>query len=209
MNMSPDPYPAVRQFEYPSVSEENIGPLGVSVNAPCDDLLRQHERKAHEEGLQEGYKRARAEFETALARERKAVAECIREFDRERQQYRDRVETEVVQLALGIARKVLQREAQIDPLLLAGAVHVALNRLPKCELRLRVSPAMAESWRAYLAKLPELPCRPEVFGDSSLQGETCVLESSLGTAEFGLERQLHEIESGLLQLLASSPETRA
>ncbi len=34
----------------------------------------------------------------------------------------------MVRLALAIARKVLHREAQMDPLLLAGVVRVALDR---------------------------------------------------------------------------------
>jgi len=37
------------------------------------------------------------------------------------------VEHEVVKLALAVAARILRREAQMDPLLLTGAVRVALD----------------------------------------------------------------------------------
>ena len=51
------------------------------------------------------------------------------QFTRDRASYFQKVEGEVVQLALGIARKILHREAQLDPLLLAGIVRVALEKI--------------------------------------------------------------------------------
>ena len=46
-----------------------------------------------------------------------------------------------MQLALSIARKILHREAQLDPLLLAGIVRVALEKIDGAtEVVLRVHP---------------------------------------------------------------------
>jgi flagellar assembly protein FliH len=129
---------------------------------------------------------------------------AINEFTTERRRYREKVEAEVVQLALSIARKVLQREAQLDPLLLAGAVRVGLDRLPKEAVVLRVPPATANSWKAFFAKQHELACPPEIVLDPALNGESCVLESRLGSMELGVETQLTAIERGLSELLGPS-----
>ena len=55
-----------------------------------------------------------------------------------------------MQLALAIARKILHREAQIDPLLLTGLVHVALEKLGAgTRVRLRANPADIHFWNEY------------------------------------------------------------
>ena len=47
-----------------------------------------------------------------------------------------------MQLALAIARKILHREAQVDPLLLAGMVRVALEKIEShTKVSVRVHPA--------------------------------------------------------------------
>jgi sulfur carrier protein ThiS len=50
---------------------------------------------------------------------------------------------------------------------------------------------------------------PEVVDDPSLPLERCVLETSLGQTELGVEPQLKEIERGLLDLLAKRPTEKA
>jgi hypothetical protein len=53
-----------------------------------------------------------------------------------------------VQLALSIARKVLHREAQVDPLLLMGIVRVALERIEGATgVTLAVHPEQVPEWR--------------------------------------------------------------
>ena len=96
-----------------------------------------------ERGSEEG---RRAEHEaqapTAAAeteRHRRQTAELVENFARERDHYLQAVEQEVVRLALAVAARILRREAQMDPLLLTGAVRVALGQLAATsEIRLRV-----------------------------------------------------------------------
>jgi flagellar biosynthesis/type III secretory pathway protein FliH len=56
-----------------------------------------------------------AEFEKKLAAEKQALVQTVREFARERETYFQRVEAEVVGLAVAIARKILHREARLTP----------------------------------------------------------------------------------------------
>ena len=84
---------------------------------------------AREQGFRQGEAEARAAAERAVNEQRQAVSSALKEFAHQRADYFRRVESEVVRLALAIARKVLHREAQLDPLLLTGVVRVALDQM--------------------------------------------------------------------------------
>lgn len=162
--------------------------------------------KAREAGRQEGESRVRAACEQQVAQEREAVRLALHDFAAERAAYYQRVEAEVVQLALSIARKILYREAQVDPLLLAGIVRVALEKIEAgAGVTVRVHPQRAAEWRAFFAGHVEAQQVPEVVEDAAIADDRCILQSTLGTTELGLEVQLKEIERGLLDLMAQRP----
>lgn len=163
-------------------------------------------RAAWEEGYREGQARTRAELEAGWAKEREPLAETIRQFTTAREEYFRRVESEVVSLALAIVRKILHREAQIDPLLMTGLVRVALERIGASQtLHLRVHPDQVRAWQNYFAQQADLPHAPELIGDASLTHNQCRLESELGTTDIHLESQLKEIEQGLFDLMSQKP----
>src|SRR5438874_11142058 len=87
------------------------------------------QRQAFEKGRQQGESQARAAAQNETVAERDKIRGAIEKFKDERAVYFSHIETDVVHLALAIARKILHREAQIDPLLLTGMVHVALEKL--------------------------------------------------------------------------------
>jgi flagellar assembly protein FliH len=91
------------------------------------------------------------------------AAELIESFAQERDRYLHAVEHEVVKLALAVAARILRREAQMDPLLLTGAVRVALGQLSgSTQVRLRVPAAELDLWTEAIALLPNLAVKPEV-----------------------------------------------
>ena len=107
---------------------------------------------------------------------------------------------------MAIARKVLHREAQMDPLLLAGVVRVALDQMQAgTRLTLRTSPGEVEAWRQFCAKDLEDRQGIEVVADTSLESHQCVLQAEAGSTEISLEGQLQEIESGFFDLLEAHP----
>lgn len=167
----------------------------------------EREAQARELGRKQGEIESRAKFEEQLARERSAVDKALADFLRDRAAYYQKIEEEAVRLALGIARKVLHREAQVDPLLLMGIVRVALERIEGAtSVALAVHPTQAEDWRRHLASRMEPGDAPEIVEDPALGPEQCQLRTSMGTAELGLEVQLKEIELGLMDLLAARPQ---
>jgi flagellar assembly protein FliH len=201
--------PAVRNFQYPSPPGD-LSEAAVAEGNPRalqQNMARELE-KARMEGLREGEGRAQRGFEQAINKEREAIASALRDFALERELYIARVEAEVVQLSLAIARKILHREAQLDPLILAGLVRVALSNLnDSSEVQVRVHPSQAQAWRELLARRKDASCSPEIVEDPAIQPTECTLLTKMGCTDLGLETQLKEIETGLFDLLAQRPRT--
>ena len=109
----------------------------------------------------------------------------------------------MVKLALAIAARVLHREAKIDPLLLAGVVRVALDKVAEDSAAvLRVSAASLEMWRGVFAGGAGAVT---LMGDERMEVGECVLETSVGRVELGVSAQLEEIEKGFFDLLQQRP----
>jgi len=144
----------------------------------------------------------RAALEQRLEQERTALAQALHAFDRQREEYFHQLEREMVQMALAIARKVLHREAQIDPLLLAGTVRVALDPLAAgTPVELVVPPSSLARWEEMLRRERPLANPPRVRSDAALEPSGCRLETDTGVTDLSWEFQLREIEQGFLDLL--------
>ena len=180
-----------------------------TTSAPASSAadVMQREAQCREEGRAQGLAESRAKFEEQLGKERAGVVKAIGDFSRERTAYYEKIEEEAVRLALSIARKILHREAQIDPLLLMGIARVALGKIEGATgVALLVHPQRAAEWRKFLAAHMEASDLPEVVEDPLLAPEQCVLRTSMGSADLSLEVQLKEIENGLMDLLAARPK---
>lgn len=178
-------------------------PAAIPADRPNESAATQG---AYERGLSEGEARAKDAYEKALAEARSQVSVALRQFTTQREQYFERVESDVVQLALSIARKILHRESQIDPLLLTGVVRVALEGISRdTEVRLRANPDEIRFWRDYFSHTEGIRPSPDLIGDPSLAAGHCVLETELGSTQISFETQLKEIEQGFLDLLGQRP----
>jgi flagellar assembly protein FliH len=209
-------------FSYPSAPAENPKEQGEDANrkriwsasvwtkAGLDPAsASQKEQQILQRGIEEGKAAARAGFEQAAARLHEEIGRALRDFEAERDSYFQRVEEQVVRLALAIVRKILHRESQVDPLLLTGIMRVALEQIDAgSKIKLRANPVDIEVWRGYFTQAGENIPKPELTADPNLERYRCILETELGTTEIGLETQLKEIEQGFLDLLAQRPGSR-
>lgn len=152
--------------------------------------------------------RLRQEYELKLQAARGPIASAIVTFETQRDDYYARVEAEIVQLALAIAAKILHREAQVDPMLVATLVRMAIEKMREgSSVTVRVGSGGAVRWKQYFSTQPNI-ARVEVAEDASLSDQDCVLETELGSANFGLDTQLKEVEQGFFDLMALRPATR-
>ena len=149
--------------------------------------------------------RLKTEYEARSAEEASKIRQALELFQVERKDYFSRVESDVVQLALAISTKILHREAQVDPMLVAALVRVAIDKLHDgSSVSVRVSPAEAGKWRAFLAN-PLNGSTIEIVEDAHLGAADCILETELGSANFSIDAQMKEVEQGFFDLLAQRP----
>jgi flagellar assembly protein FliH len=175
------------------------------IRADFEKRLADETRRSFEAGREKGRQEGRqAEREgqaatlTAEAQQRtRKAAELVETFAQERDRFLQAVEREVVELALAVAARILRREAQMDPLLLTGAVRVALGQLSRStQVKLRVPPAELDLWAEAIALLPNLALKPTVLAGEGMRLGDCVIETELGSVDLGIRSQLGEIERG-------------
>jgi flagellar assembly protein FliH len=210
----PMEYPAipVSTPEAASVAETAAAPNVEELEARIRDLERELDERtrsfalemqtARAEAMEAGRASERGRHADHLAAAERALTTALDGFVVERNRYLAQVEQEVVRLALAIAGHILHREALMDPLLLAGAVRVALGQLADTtEVRLKVPATEHAMWREMLELMPNLPLRPDVLADDGLTTGECLLETHLGSVDLGVRSQLAEIERGFFDLL--------
>jgi flagellar assembly protein FliH len=99
---------------------------------------------------------------------------------------------------------VLHREAKLDPLLLAGVVRIALEKVAEDSTTvLRVPVSEFEMWREVFLATGESSL--QIVGDERLGAGDCVINTNVGTVELGVDAQLQEIERGFFDLLQRRP----
>jgi flagellar assembly protein FliH len=145
------------------------------------------------------------EYELKLEAASASIATAILAFEKERGEYYRRVETEIIQLTLAIVAKLLHREAQDDPMLVATLVRMTIEKMREgSSVTVRVGLERASDWKEYFS-VHSKGARLEVVEDSTLGENDCLLETELGVANFGLDAQLKEVEQGFFDLLALRP----
>jgi flagellar biosynthesis/type III secretory pathway protein FliH len=234
MNLFRTPERSVTPFEFRMMSREDademrsgfdaqnggavVGVRGTRTANGADHAVREAGFRvsidaARQEGLLEGEREGRraagvemeAQVAARVSRERDQVAKAVDQFRGAKERYFMDVEQEVVKLALAIAARVLHREAHIDPLLLAGVVRVAMEKMAdRSGVVLRVAGADVAAWEGAFHAM-EASQRPRVAEDARLARGECVMETTMGTVELGVKVQLEEIEKGFFDLLNHRP----
>ncbi len=147
-----------------------------------------------------------AEAEAKIAEQIARTEAALESFQHEQKKYFSLAEAELVKLSLAIAARILHREAQVDPMLVAGLVRVAIEKLASgSTVTVRVAPEQSEYWRAYRAAASD-GLHVIVVEDLAMKCTECTLETELGSADFSLEAQLKEVERGFCDLLALRPQ---
>ena len=160
-------------------------------------------KEVWQDGYKQGLHAADQEQKVQLEKLTSQVSSALYSFGAERDRYFARVEREVVELSLAIAARILQREAQIDPLLLTGAVRVALSSLHEgAVVQLKVPTMHYALWTEAINKMKGIEVRPELIADDQLEAGNAVIETKLGNVDLGIGAQLKEVERGFFDLLA-------
>ncbi len=160
--------------------------------ARLEQDLVQARAAARAEGEAHGRQQAQAELQPVIQK----LAAAIHETAELRGRLREQAESDLVRLAIAIARKILGREITSDPEAIAGVVKASLDRLRGQELlRVRLHPdckaKVAESLSRFGAS------RAEVVGDPGCDRGSVIFETTRGNLDASIDTQLREIERGL------------
>lgn len=211
-------------FVYPNVNALSESTLVHPAAAPHSDTVATaleckcetategplQEQLGWQQGFREGREQAVRDFQQALVQERETLLAALEKFTAEKGRYFQEIEAEVVCLVLAIARRVLYRETQTDPLALRGLVRVALEKLSAGgDPRLHLHPSRMAAWQDFLSEERGFPSVPELVSDPSLEPNDCMLVTAVGSTDIGLEAQMKEIEQGLFDLFDRRPRMSA
>jgi flagellar assembly protein FliH len=173
-------------------------PTETAAQAAADEA-QQAAEAAYADGLAAGRAAAAAE----LVGGGEAFVKALDELNRFRAGLLDRYQGELLSLALGIARKVVQRELAEHPEhwlgMIREAVHHALDRE---KIRIRVGPVLhrflverLSTLRPMLDEVKEL----EIVEDTTLAESGCIIESQFGDLDLGIDSQIGAIRAALTQ----------
>jgi flagellar assembly protein FliH len=194
--------PPVEREPEPTPEPESVATVYIG---PTPEQLAHRIAEARAEAATEIAADMKVEMDRRLAEQAERIKDAIDKFTEERRSYFGRVESDVVHLALAIAGKILHREAQVDSLLIATLVSIAVNKLHDgSHVTVRVGAADVERWSEFFAN-PSNGSTVQVVQDTHLAAGDCILETDLGSANFGIEAQLKEVEQGFFDLLAQRP----
>lgn len=191
--------------EAPSAQASEAQSKQLSEEAVTAEIERAEERgriQGIQIGITQGREAASGEVRKEQERLTAQAAALLGSFSEARESCLHQLEQEAVRLALAIAARILRREAQTDPLLLIGAVRVALGQLSNStSVRLRVPAEDQAMWEESLTLMPGLAIRPKVIGDATMELGECRMETEIGSADLGLWAQLKTIEKGFFYRL--------
>jgi len=168
--------------------------------AATAEKIKLQVQAARSEALSEARRGFEMELETKLVEERKRLDRVRIEFARDRQRFFAAAESQVVKLALAVARKILHRDAVAGGLSLRATVKAALGRVQDgSSTVLRVPESEVEAWSAMF--LRGTAGKVEVMGDDQMVEGECVLETNVGRVELGQDAQMEEVERGFGELM--------
>jgi len=157
-------------------------------------------REAREAGRREGDAAARQAVAAETREVTVRLAASIQQLVELRPRLRLQAESDLVRLAVSIARRIVFRELNIDPEAVTALARVALDKLRMQEVtKVRVHPEHKAVIQEFLTK--NGVTHVEVTADQTQLRGSVVFETSRGNLDVSAETQLREIERGLTDRL--------
>jgi len=155
-------------------------------------------QRAFQAGFQLGAEETRADVESIA----ESFVKSLEELAEFRTRLRERYERQLLELALGVARKVVQHEIAERPAIWLAMIRAAVHRAVDRErILIRVPPALLgflnqalPELRTTLGDVKEL----EVVEDPGLPAGGCVIETKFGDVDIGLDTQFEAVQRALV-----------
>ncbi|MGE3909713.1 MAG: FliH/SctL family protein [Chloroflexota bacterium] len=118
------------------------------------------------------------------------------------------LEHDIVELVLGIAEKVVGREASLDPSIVVNVVRSALNEIHDAtEVRIRAHPddvaILEPRWQEMLPR--RVAERSELLGDDAVERGGVVVETQIGYVDSQVKTRLQQVVNTFQAVLDGEP----
>lgn len=182
-----------------SLSKSEPRPFAFPVFERTETELK---RKAYEEGFQKGYteglSQARGRIEKAMGR----LESILRELEDFRRRIFSRTEEEILELAIAVAKKVLQRELMSDRQLVLRTLREAIKKVTEGDtVKIYLSPDDIELVKEHRGEQLLEGVRGlsgvVLHADPGITPGGCFIETEFGHIDARLESQLEVIAQGL------------
>lgn len=168
----------------PAVDGDSTAALGVSPR-----VLEEFKRQARREGFNQGYREGKATGEKFMRQKAEAFERLMRVLSQPLADMDERVEQELVNLSVSIARQIIRREIKTSPDQIMAVVREALQVLPVSvqKIRLRLHP---DDLAMVREMLPEMDADAHIVleedpsldrGDLEVFGDDSYIDATLET----------------------------
>ncbi len=168
------------------------------------DSLR---KKAREEGYLAGEKQAQEQYATLIAE----AEETLTEANEAKQETISGLESQLVALVIDIAKKMVGKALKEQPETILSIIRSTLADVtPTDQAVVKISTADYDYVMSHMDDLTaslDFLCDLDIRKDNSLLQGACVVVTSYGTANGGVDVRLKQVEDAFAALLLGRPET--
>jgi flagellar assembly protein FliH len=174
--------------------------LEAEIRARVERVEKEAQGKGEEQGREQGYQEGRGEVQRLIENLQRIITAAIERWN----QIIEESETQVINLVLLIAKKVIKVISENQKNVVINNVVQALRKLKsRGEVVIRVNLADLELTSAHVGdflKMVENVKSITVLEDSSVDRGGCIIETDFGQIDARISSQLSEIEERILEL---------
>jgi flagellar assembly protein FliH len=193
---------AIECWEALDLDEERLAKERAEQEQEPPHDCSQLQQEAYESGVEAGRVKGRAEVQGPAEAEMKRALDMVGQIDQLRVGLAQQAESDIVELALAMARKVIHREASLDPEIVVTQVREIISSIAeKGLIRVLVHPSEVEhlqSFRDSLSGADGKPVQLSIDSDETIQVGGCIVESSQYFINATTEKQLEAIWQEML-----------
>lgn len=175
------------------------------INKETEEKVQQIEKEAYERGYKEGHEKGFKEGEQEVERLVQRIHTIISKTIEKRNEIIDESETQLINMVLLIAKKVIKVISENQKNVVINNVMQALLKLKGSgDIIIKVNPddlELATSHKETFQKRLEQGRNISILEDTTVDRGGCVIETDFGQINARISSQLHEIEEKILEMM--------
>lgn len=173
----------------------------LEVESMLDKREKDSYEKGYAKGLAEGVQKAHDDAITSVEQRAKLLEELLRELEVIKSRIMTNSQEDIVKLAMVIASKVIHREVKGSETVVDNVREAIDMASDKHSIRIKLNPAdipVVDSHRGEFLETIKSLERIELIEDDEIISGGCIVETTEGSVDARLDRQMEEIRKMLL-----------